>query len=207
MYILQGNAHMNMHSIFSKLSATFKEAQPSVIFTTSADKLFSEYSPTEIPFKDAKLSIFFETQEMMDESLVLLRFNCPDTSCEYVATGWNDLKLHARGVHGKQMWYVIKLLTSNNYFLHTKTSDLCLRHKKVFSHEHALYSSNVLSMHLPSIPHRQQKSLPVDQIEGGVHPMCEFDRECFFGDDEIYSHMRERHEECFICKRNDIRNL
>jgi hypothetical protein len=40
----------------------------------------------------------------MDESLHLLRFNCPDSSCEHIATGWNDLKLHARGVHGKLMW-------------------------------------------------------------------------------------------------------
>ena len=42
--------------------------------------------------------------------------------------------------------------------------------------------------------------------EGGVHPLCQFCRECFFGDDELYAHMRERHEECFICKRNGVRD-
>jgi hypothetical protein len=44
----------------------------------------------------------------MEESLILLRFNCPDSTCDYVATGWNDLKLHARGVHGKLLWCVPK---------------------------------------------------------------------------------------------------
>jgi E3 ubiquitin-protein ligase ZNF598 len=76
----------------------------------------------------------------------------------------------------------------------------------VFAHEHALYNPNQLPLHLPSIPHRQQKQAPKDKIEGGVHPLCEFCRECFFGDDELYAHMRERHEECFVCKRQEIRD-
>ena len=59
-----------------------------------------------IPYKDSKLSISFETQEMMEETLILLRFNCPDPECDYIGTGWNDLKLHTRGVHGKLMWSV-----------------------------------------------------------------------------------------------------
>ena len=40
----------------------------------------------------------------MQDTLVLLRFNCPDSSCDHMATGWNDLKLHVRGVHKKFMW-------------------------------------------------------------------------------------------------------
>ena len=41
---------------------------------------------------------------MMQDSVALLRFNCPESSCDYTATGWNDLKLHTRGLHGKFMW-------------------------------------------------------------------------------------------------------
>jgi hypothetical protein len=52
----------------------------------------------------------------MEESLDLLRFNCPDSSCEYVATGWNDLKLHARGAHGKLMWYGIICVPHAQWF-------------------------------------------------------------------------------------------
>jgi hypothetical protein len=83
-----------------------KERQPTVIFTVSPDAPFSSYTPENTPFKDEKLVISFETEEMMQDSSVLLRFNCPDPSCDYMATGWNDLKLHVRGVHKKFMWCV-----------------------------------------------------------------------------------------------------
>ena len=57
-----------------------------------------------IPYKDAKLAVFFETQDMMEETLILLRFNCADAECDYTAPGWGDLKLHTRAAHGKMLW-------------------------------------------------------------------------------------------------------
>ncbi|KDQ50095.1 hypothetical protein JAAARDRAFT_142501 [Jaapia argillacea MUCL 33604] len=180
---------LRLRALYKKLECTFcKEPQPSVIFTTSIDALFSSYGPDAIPYKDPKLSIFFETSEMKEETLLLLRFNCPDPQCDYLGTGWGDLKLHVREAHGKVM------------------CDLCIRHKKVFAHEQSLYPPNLLPAHLPSLPYRSRKLLPKEQIEGGIHPLCEFCRECFFSDDELYAHMRERHEECFICKRNEVRD-
>ncbi|KAI0263397.1 hypothetical protein BC834DRAFT_1027710 [Gloeopeniophorella convolvens] len=180
---------LRLRALYKKMDCTFcKEPQPTVIFTASPDDPFSSYTPERTAVRDQKLAILFETREMMEDALVLLRFNCPESSCDYIASGWNDLKLHARGVHGRLM------------------CDLCIRHKKVFSHEHALYTSAQLATHLPSILHRQQKSAPRDQVEGGVHPLCEFCHECFFSDDELYAHMRHDHEECFICKRNEVRD-
>ena len=87
-------------------------------------------------------------------------------------------------------------------------SDVCIRHKKVFSHEHTLYTPALLNIHLPSMVQNQRsgKATPKELPEGGIHPMCAFCRECFFSDDELYSHMREKHEECFICKRNEVRD-
>ncbi|PPR02196.1 hypothetical protein CVT24_011423 [Panaeolus cyanescens] len=163
------------------------EPQSAVVFTESADAPFSNFNLEALPHKDSKLFIYFETQEMMEDTLLILRFNCPDPECDYIGNGWGDLKLHVRATHGKML------------------CDLCIRHKKVFSHEHALYSAAALSVHLPSMAYRG-KPPPKDQIEGGVHPLCKFCRDCFFGDDEMYAHMRERHEECFICKRNDVRH-
>ncbi|KAL4064806.1 hypothetical protein V8B97DRAFT_1875710 [Scleroderma yunnanense] len=180
---------LRLRALYKKLDCTFcKETQPMVIFTCSPDALFSSYRPDDIPHKDYKLSIYFETTDMMEETLVLLRFNCPDHDCDYTASGWGDLKLHVRAVHGKML------------------CELCLRFKKVFAHEHSLYPPNILPFHLPSMPHRSHKQVPKESIEGGVHPLCEFCRECFFSDDELYVHMRERHEECFICKQNEIRD-
>jgi Zinc finger, C3HC4 type (RING finger) len=93
-----------LHRANGLLTDECKERQPTVIFTVSPDAPFSSYTPENTPFKDEKLAISFETEEMMQDSLVLLRFNCPDSSCDHVATGWNDLKLHVRGVHKKFMW-------------------------------------------------------------------------------------------------------
>jgi E3 ubiquitin-protein ligase ZNF598 len=73
----------------------------------SPDAEFSSFTPESIPHKDSKLSIFFETQEMMEETLILLRFNCPDLDCDYIGTGWGDLKLHVRANHGKMLWFVV----------------------------------------------------------------------------------------------------
>ena len=77
-----------------------------MIFTTSPDAPWASYTPDKIPYKDAKLSISFETQEMMEETLILLRFNCPDPQCDFIGNGWSDLKLHTRATHGKLMWLV-----------------------------------------------------------------------------------------------------
>ncbi|KAF9532795.1 hypothetical protein CPB83DRAFT_784026 [Crepidotus variabilis] len=178
---------LRLRALYKKMDCTFcKEKQNAVIFTTSPDALFASFEPASIPHKDAKLSIYFESQEMMEDSLLLLRFNCPERDCDYIGNGWGDLRLHVRATHAKLM------------------CDICIRHKKVFSHEHALYPPGTLPVHLPSMFGRPSKSALKEPPEGGIHPLCEFCRECFFSDDELYSHMRERHEECFICKRNGI---
>jgi hypothetical protein len=82
-----------------------QEPQHSLIFTTSSTATFTSFRPSDIPYKDAQLSIFFETHETMEDTLILLRFNCPGENCNYVASGWGNLKLHVRGVHGNLMWY------------------------------------------------------------------------------------------------------
>ncbi|KAI6138107.1 hypothetical protein BKA82DRAFT_4250547 [Pisolithus tinctorius] len=181
---------LRLRALYKRLDCTFcKEQQVTVIFTSSPNALFSSYTPNDIPHKDSKLSIHFETVDMMEETLVLLRYNCPDRDCDYTGTGWGDLKIHVRATHDKML------------------CDLCLRFKKVFAHEHTLYPPNILPFHLPSKLHRSHKQQqPKEPVEGGIHPLCEFCRECFFSDDELYVHMRERHEECFICKRNEIRD-
>jgi hypothetical protein len=84
-----------------------QEKQICVVFTKSPDAAFASFNTEDIPFKDAKLSIYFESQELMEESLVLLRFNCPEQQCDYMAHGWGDLRLHVRASHGKFMWFVI----------------------------------------------------------------------------------------------------
>ncbi|EJD05770.1 uncharacterized protein FOMMEDRAFT_77585 [Fomitiporia mediterranea MF3/22] len=181
---------LRLRALYKKMDCTFcKHPQAMVIFTSSPDSHFEDYNPDEMTFKDPKLAVVFETRDMMEETLILLRFNCPDEECPFIGKGWNDLKVHVRATHNKQL------------------CDICIRHKKVFSHEHTLYTLAQLQVHVPSMPQRgkgagKDKENPV----GGIHPFCEFCRGCFFGDDELFSHMRERHEECFVCKRGGVRD-
>ena len=106
LHILQGARCVCIISRGRRLTNECKEQQPTMIFTVSPDAPFSSYTPDNTPYKDEKLGILFETEEMMQDTLVLLRFNCPDSSCDHTATGWHDLKLHVRGIHKKFMWCV-----------------------------------------------------------------------------------------------------
>ncbi|KAG9083767.1 hypothetical protein FS749_005746 [Ceratobasidium sp. UAMH 11750] len=181
---------LRLRALYKRTDCTFcKHPQVSIIFTKSATKNYSDFTPNDIPFSDPKLQISFETKEMMEDTLILLRFNCPDEDCDVVAHGWHDLKWHAKDKHDSIL------------------CDLCIRHKKIFAHEHTLYSHVTFSLHMPSTHSRRFTAQ--EKADAGlpdfVHPICQFCRECFFGDDELFGHLREHHEECFVCKREGIR--
>lgn len=75
-----------------------------LIFTSSSAREYDSFEPHELPFADRQLSVRFETQESLEETLILLRFNCPDGACEEARSGWGDLKSHVRRDHQKFMW-------------------------------------------------------------------------------------------------------
>lgn len=114
----------------------------------------------------------------MEDTVLLLRYNCPDGDCDVACLGWPDLHRHVRAVH------------------HKKICDLCSRHKKVFTHEHELFTDQELTKHM-----RKGDDNPgaIDQSGFKGHPECGFCRQRFYGDDELYVHCREKHERCFIC--------
>ena len=62
-------------------------------------------------------------------------------------------------------------------------SDLCIRNKKIFSHEHTLHTHASLNAHIAE-----------------EHGHCDFCREHFYSEDELFIHMRDRHEQCHLCK-------
>ncbi|KAK0536052.1 hypothetical protein OC834_001310 [Tilletia horrida] len=157
---------IRLRALYKKMECTFcKTASDRLIFTTSPTKLFGQFLPTDIPFSDPKLSISFETQEAYEQTLLLLRFNCPNNKCEVASAGWSDLKTHARRDHGRLL------------------CDLCIRFKKIFAHEHELHTSQSLQAHLSK-----------------DHGRCDYCKEYFYSDDELYVHMRDNHEQCHICK-------
>ena len=79
-------------------------------------------------------------------------------------------------------------------------SALCTNNKKVFTHEHELFTYGELRKH-----ERFGDDHPGAEDQSGFrgHPDCGFCKQRFYGDDELYAHCRERHERCHICDRRD----
>ncbi|WOL10238.1 hypothetical protein Cni_G18992 [Canna indica] len=78
--------------------------------------------------------------------------------------------------------------------------NLCLEGRKVFICEQKLYTRSQLNQH------KSKGDSEVDGNEserGGFmgHPMCEFCKNHFYGDNELYTHMSTEHYTCHICQR------
>ncbi|KAL1975465.1 hypothetical protein VTN31DRAFT_3857 [Thermomyces dupontii] len=151
-----------------------------VIFTDDPVKRFEEFTDSEIAQTDENLGIKYEKNEIFEDTVILLRYNCPDKNCDVACLGWPDLHRHVKSKHGKVM------------------CDLCTRNKKVFTHEHELFTHAQLRRH-EKYGDDQPGSLEQSGFKG--HPECGFCRQRFYGDDELYAHCRDRHERCHICDR------
>lgn len=117
--------------------------------------------------------------------MLLLRYNCPDASCDFAGLGWPDLHRHVKSAHKKRM------------------CDLCTRNKKVFTHEHELFGEKELEKHMRR---GDDKPGAADQTGFKGHPLCGFCGERFYDDDRLYEHCRMKHERCFLCDRRDSRH-
>lgn len=80
--------------------------------------------------------------------------------------------------------------------------DLCTRNKKVFTHEHEVFTDKELERHMKK---GDDNPGAVDQSGFKGHPLCGFCGQRFYGDDELYVHCRAKHERCFICDRREGR--
>jgi E3 ubiquitin-protein ligase ZNF598 len=143
-------------------------------------KHFEDFTPADIVSTDENIGIKYEKADIVEDTLLLLRYNCPDPSCDVACLGWPDLHRHVRSVH------------------HKKMCDLCTRNKKVFTHEHELFTDRELERHMKK---GDDNPGAIDQSGFRGHPLCGFCGERFYGDDELYVHCRSKHERCFICDR------
>ncbi|KAL6716176.1 hypothetical protein ACLMJK_005742 [Lecanora helva] len=153
-----------------------------VIFTDDATKRFEDFVDADFQQTDETLGIRYELKEIHSDTLLLLRYNCPDHSCDVACRGWPDLHRHVRNIHHKVL------------------CDLCTRNKKVFTHEHELFAQQELRKHEKF---GDDNPGAVDQSGFKGHPECGFCRQRFYGDDELYVHCREKHEKCHICDRRN----
>jgi hypothetical protein len=157
---------------------------PFVVFTDDTAKLFGDYTTNDISSTDENIGIKYANEDIVGDTVLLLRYNCPDESCDFAGLGWPDLHRHVKSVH------------------HKKMCDLCTRNKKVFTHEHELFADKELEKHM-----RKGDDQPgaIDQTGFKGHPLCGFCGERFYDGDKLYEHCRNKHERCFICDRRDSR--
>ncbi|KAF1987747.1 hypothetical protein K402DRAFT_445853 [Aulographum hederae CBS 113979] len=153
-----------------------------VVFTDSPSKRYEDFSASDFSNKDDNLGIQYESSDIFEDTVLLLRYNCPDGDCDVACLGWPDLHRHVKSVHHKAM------------------CDLCSRNKKVFTHEHELFTQNELRKHEKF---GDDNPGAIDQSGFKGHPECGFCRQRFYGDDELYEHCRDKHERCHICDRRD----
>lgn len=118
-------------------------------------------------------------------------------SCLCAVFVWKEGRLNA------YVWLLVWLLVTKAFFffygLHEDlTSFVCVI--QVFICEQKLYTRSQLNQHIST------GNTEVDGSEserGGFtgHPMCEFCRTPFYGENELYSHMSTEHYTCHICQR------
>jgi E3 ubiquitin-protein ligase ZNF598 len=80
-------------------------------------------------------------------------------------------------------------------------SSLCTQHKKVFTHEHILYTSRELTTHFSTGD--PIKDISLTGFTG--HPKCRFCNQSLYSFDEFHAHNRERHERCHVCDQINTR--
>ena len=163
---------------------TTQTPAPFVIFSDDGDKRFEDYTPADITTTDSNIGIKYTNEDIVGDTVLLLRYNCPAPDCDFAGLGWPDLHRHVKTTHRKRM------------------CDLCTRNKRVFTHEHELFSDRELERHMR---HGDDKPGAADQTGFKGHPLCGFCGERFYDDDKLYEHCRMKHERCFLCDRRDSR--
>ncbi|KAG5520070.1 hypothetical protein PMAC_001146 [Pneumocystis sp. 'macacae'] len=168
---------LRLRALYNDMNCAYcKTFQPNVIFSKEL-KNYNDFELEKLLYKNEKFGIFFETQQLMENILSVLNFNCPKYACNVICNDWQDLKDHAKNSHGKYL------------------CDLCIDNKKVFTYEHVLFSENDLLVHIKKGDFGNKKN----KTGFRGHPGCGFCKRSFYDDDDLYKHCREFHERCHVC--------
>ncbi|RWR94406.1 zinc finger protein 598-like protein [Cinnamomum micranthum f. kanehirae] len=105
------------------------------------------------------------------------------------------------GIKRRSKFKSIEQLKGHLYHRHRMfMCSLCLEGRKIFICEQKLYTRAQLNQHINTGDSEVDGN---ESERGGFmgHPMCEFCRNPFYGDNELYLHMSTEHYTCHICQR------
>ncbi len=88
----------------------FQTQSDYVIFTDNSSKEYQDFADADLVNVDENLGVKYESSDILQDTILLLRFNCPDPSCDIACMGWADLYGHVSNAHHKVMWYVVEPL-------------------------------------------------------------------------------------------------
>ncbi|KAH3899272.1 E3 ubiquitin-protein ligase HEL2 SCDLUD_004708 [Saccharomycodes ludwigii] len=156
-----------------------------LIFTEQVSKDYEDFKGTT-DFSNPETftnnyNIHFTSKEVETATLQLLKYNCPfgDTG-EKDFGSFKKYNEHLKGQHDRTICMI------------------CAEHKNAFPSELPIFTHNQLRNH-------QVKGNSSTGFNG--HPLCAFCNKLrFYGDDELYRHMRDKHEKCHICNQIDPNN-
>jgi hypothetical protein len=88
----------------TKACAHCRTESDHVILTDNAEKNYEEFTPADFVESNDGLGIHFENSQVLEDTRLLLQYNCPESDCDVACLGWPDLHRHVKNAHEKSMW-------------------------------------------------------------------------------------------------------
>lgn len=182
------------------------KTEANVVFVTKAlgdyTRMISDFSILPSEPKEGRIGSYWyheDTQAFFDDLdhykmiWAMCRLSC--SVCDKMECPGGD------GVRRRARFRNIEQLKGHLFHQHKLLMcSLCLEGRKIFICEQKLYTRAQLNQHVNT------GDSEVDGTEserGGFmgHPLCEFCRSPFYGDNELYTHMSTEHYTCHMCQR------
>ncbi|XP_060217482.1 E3 ubiquitin-protein ligase HEL2 [Lycium barbarum] len=182
------------------------KTEANVVFVTKAlgdyTRMISDFSVLPSEPKEGRIGSYWyheDTQAFFDDLdhykmiRAMCRLSC--SVCDKMEGSAGD------GMKRRARFRNIEQLKGHLFHQHKLLMcSLCLEGRKVFICEQKLYTRAQLNQHI----HTGDSEVDGTESERGGfmgHPLCEFCRTPFYGDNELYSHMSTEHYTCHICQR------
>uniref|UniRef100_A0A453LJJ4 RING-type domain-containing protein n=1 Tax=Aegilops tauschii subsp. strangulata TaxID=200361 RepID=A0A453LJJ4_AEGTS len=142
---------------------------------------------------------YFDDADHYKMIRAMCRLSC--SVCERIEADQAGQAAAAQAKRGDSTFETIGLLRGHLSEKHgLRMCNLCLEGRKVFICQQKLYTQEQMARHT------QTGDTEVDGSEverGGFagHPICEYCKRAFYGDNELYAHMTRDHYSCHICQR------